>query len=51
MILIQKIEAINCYDVLKVDFDFDFFYFFIKCMQFMTMTLFRHCVYVKLHVI
>ncbi len=28
----------------------DFFYFFIKCMQFMTMTLFRRCAYVKLHV-
>ena len=28
-----------------------FFYFFIKCMQSMTMTLFRRCVYAKLHVI
>ena len=28
-----------------------FLNFFIKCMQFMTMTLFRRCVYVKLHVI
>ncbi len=27
-----------------------FFYFFIKCMQFMTMILFRRCAYVKLHV-
>ena len=27
-----------------------FFYFFIKCMQSMTMTLFRRCAYVKLHV-
>jgi len=27
------------------------FYFFIKCMQFMTMTLSRRCVYAKLHVI
>ncbi len=26
------------------------FYFFIKCMQFMTMTLSRCCMYVKLHV-
>ncbi len=29
----------------------DFFYFFIKCMQSMTMTLSRRCVYAKLHVI
>ena len=28
-----------------------FFYFFIKCMQSMTMTLSRRCVYAKLHVI
>ncbi len=28
-----------------------FFYFFIKCMQFMTMILFKCCIYVKLHVI
>ena len=28
----------------------DFFDFFIKCMQSMTMILFRRCVYVKLHV-
>ncbi len=27
------------------------FYFFIKCMQSMTMTLSRRCVYAKLHVI
>ncbi len=26
------------------------FYFFIKCMQSMTMTLFKRCTYVKLHV-
>ncbi len=32
--------------------DEDFFiYFFIKCMQSMTMTLSRRCVYAKLHVI
>ena len=30
---------------------FDFFSFFIKCMQSMTMTLSRHCMYAKLHVI
>ena len=30
---------------------FLFFYFFIKCMQPMTMTLSRRCVYAKLHVI
>jgi len=28
-----------------------FFYFFIKCMQSMTMTMFRRCMYAKLHVI
>ncbi len=28
----------------------NFFYFFIKCMQSMTMTLFKRCAYVKLHV-
>ncbi len=28
-----------------------FFYFFIKCMQSMTMTLSRRCMYAKLHVI
>ncbi len=28
-----------------------FFHFFIKCMQFMTMILFRRCVYATLHVI
>ena len=28
-----------------------FFSFFIKCMKSMTMTLSRHCVYAKLHVI
>ena len=27
------------------------FFFFIKCMQSMTMTLFRRCIYAKLHVI
>jgi len=31
--------------------DFLFFYFFIKCMQSMTMTLSRRCMYAKLHVI
>ncbi len=30
---------------------FLFFYFFIKCMQSMIMTLFRRCIYAKLHVI
>ncbi len=30
---------------------FLFFYFFIKCMQSMTMTLSRCCIYAKLHVI
>ena len=28
----------------------NFFFFFIKCMQSMTMTLFKRCIYVKLHV-
>ncbi len=32
-------------------FIFYFFYFFIKCMQSMTMTLSRRCMYAKLHVI
>ncbi len=30
---------------------FSFSFFFIKCMQFMTMTLSRRCMYAKLHVI
>ncbi len=30
---------------------FFYFYFFIKCMQSMTMTLSRRCMYAKLHVI
>ena len=30
---------------------FYFFYFFIKCMQSMTMTLSKRCMYAKLHVI
>ncbi len=40
----QDIDLNNC-KVLE-----HFFYFFIKCMQSMTMTLFRRCAYVKLHV-
>ncbi len=32
------------------DWFFIFFYFFIKCMQSMTMTLSRRCMYAKLHV-
>ncbi len=32
------------------DLSFFIFYFFIKCMQSMTMTLSRRCMYAKLHV-
>ncbi len=37
--------------MLKMIYFFYFFYFFIKCMQSMTMTLSRRCMYAKLHVI
>ncbi len=44
MILDEHIEKLFFYVI-------DFFSFFIKCMQSMTMTLFKRCMYVKLHVI
>ncbi len=40
---IKKVNAVMIF--------FNFFYFFIKCMQSMTMTLSRRCMYAKLHVI
>ena len=43
-------QSVYCYDV-YIFYIFIFLYFFIKCMQSMTMTLFKRCVYAKLHVI
>ncbi len=37
--------------ILRLSIFFFLFFFFIKCMQSMTMTLFRRCMYAKLHVI
>jgi len=54
---ILKIFNLVYSDLIKNDYhskiwrDFLFFYFFIKCMQSMTMTLSRRCMYAKLHVI
>ncbi len=44
--LSHRLIHINSY-VLRIN---NFFYFFIKCMQPMTMTLSRRCIYAKLHV-
>ncbi len=46
----QACKLIHAY-LSSIFFLYFFFYFFIKCMQSMTMTLSRRCMYAKLHVI
>ncbi len=52
--ILMYIKLIICKSIINViflTFYFYFYFFFIKCMQSMTMTLSRRCMYAKLHVI
>jgi len=51
--ILMYIKLIICKSIINViflTFYFYFYFFFIKCMQSMTMTLSRRCMYAKLHV-
>ncbi len=50
--LINHIDSLHIQALsLKLSQSYSFFFFLIKCMQSITMTLFKHCMYAKLHII